>query len=46
VLLHRGTVKDDAGAVAAAILISSQPPDKACIELDELAAVQLSPQRP
>jgi EmrB/QacA subfamily drug resistance transporter len=35
-----------AGAVAAAILIPSQPPDKACIELDELAGVQLSPQRP
>ena len=35
-----------AGAVAAAILIPSQPPDEACIELDELAGVQLSPQRP
>jgi hypothetical protein len=34
------------GAVAAAILIPNQPPETACIELDELTPVQLSPQRP
>jgi EmrB/QacA subfamily drug resistance transporter len=34
------------GAVAAAILIPSQPPETACIELDELTPVQLSPQGP
>jgi hypothetical protein len=34
------------GAVAAAILIPNQPPDTACIELDELTEAQLSPQRP
>jgi EmrB/QacA subfamily drug resistance transporter len=34
------------GAVAAAILIPNQPPQTACVDLEELTGAQLSPQRP
>ncbi len=35
-----------AGAVVAAILIPSQPPETACVELEELSGPQALPQRP